>query len=173
MDLPQIELTAPSRDATANYNTGNFTQEEFAASIYAAYRNGLFWGDIIGSAGTLHDGVNRSVPIGITVQPNNGNTNGTNCSLALRAGYDFMFAGLTHGPLAGIVLQRVHVGSFTESGGFTSLAFDDTTSTRSLHRGKLARLLAHAERNFEISDDLYLPDFKRTIWKDHHGIRTG
>jgi outer membrane lipase/esterase len=106
-------------------NTGNFTQEEFAASIYAAYRNGLFWGDIIGSAGTLHDGVNRSVPIGITVQPNNGNTNGTNYSLALRAGYDFIFAGLTHGPLAGIVLQRVHVGSFTESGSFTSLAFDD------------------------------------------------
>jgi outer membrane lipase/esterase len=106
-------------------NTGNFKQDEFAASIYAAYRNRSWWGDIIGGAGTLHDPVNRLVPIGITIQPNNGDANGTNYSLALEAGYDFRFAGLTHGPLAGIILQRIHVGSFTEAGSFTSLAFDD------------------------------------------------
>ena len=86
--------------------TGNFSTDEFAVNIYGAYRNGAWWGDIIGSAGALHDTVKRSVPIGITIQPNNGNTNGTNYSLALEAGYDFMFAGLKHGPLAGIVLQR-------------------------------------------------------------------
>ncbi len=106
-------------------NTGDYKQEEFAASIYAAYRNSAFWGDIIASAGTLRDSVNRPVPIGITIQPNNGNTSGSNYSLALETGYDFMFAQLTHGPVAGIVLQRIHIDSFTETGSFTSLAFDD------------------------------------------------
>ncbi len=105
--------------------TGSFSTDEFAMSLYGAYRNAAWWGDIIGSAGALHDNVNRLVPIGITIQPNNGKATGTNYSLDLEGGYNFMFAGLKHGPLAGILLQRVDIGSFTESGSFTSLAFGD------------------------------------------------
>jgi outer membrane lipase/esterase len=102
----------------------------------------------------LHDGVNRLVPIGITVQPNSGNTNGTNYSLALRAGYDFMFAGLTHGPLAGVVLQRIHVGSFTESGSFTSLAFDDQL-----------RNSAVSELGYQVSYNIgFWQPFARLVW---------
>ncbi len=67
----------------------------------------------------------RSVPIGITVQPNNGSTNGSNISLALETGYNFVQGQLTHGPLAGVLLQRIHIDGFTESGSFTSLAFDE------------------------------------------------
>ena len=37
----------------------------------------------------------------------------------------FVHGQLTHGPLAGLVLQRVHINSFTETGSFTSLGFDD------------------------------------------------
>ena len=37
---------------------------------------------IVGTAGLLRDDVNRAVPIGITVQPNNATVNGTNLSLA-------------------------------------------------------------------------------------------
>jgi outer membrane lipase/esterase len=73
--------------------TGSFTQEEFAASVYAAYRNGPFWDNVIVTAGTLRDRIDRSVPIGITLQPNNGSTNGTNYSLAAQTGYNLMLGG--------------------------------------------------------------------------------
>jgi outer membrane lipase/esterase len=109
-----------------SYSTvGHFTQNEVAASIYAAYRNGPSWAVVVGTAGFLHDHVNRAVPIGITVQPNNGTVNGTNLSLAGETGYNIGTGQFTHGPLVGMVLQRVHVLGFTESGSFTSLSFDD------------------------------------------------
>ena len=109
-----------------SYSTiGDFKQNEFAASIYAAYRNGPFWGVIVGTAGMLRDDVNRAVTIGVTVQPNNASVNGSNFSLAGETGYNFVAGQFTHGPLVGMVLQRVHVNSFTETGSFTSLGFDD------------------------------------------------
>lgn len=105
--------------------TGSFTQDAFAASFYSAYRDGPFWGNIIATAGALRNDVNRSVPIGITVQPNSGSTSGSNFSLALESGYRFLSGPLTHGPVVGITLQRVHVNAFTETGSFTSLSFDE------------------------------------------------
>lgn len=111
-----------------SYSTaGGFSQNEVAGSLYAAYRDGRSWGSLIGTLGALHDGVDRTVPIGITLQPNTGSTSGNNSSLALLAGYNIGAATLTHGPMAGIVLQRVHIGGFTESGSFTSLSFAEQT----------------------------------------------
>ena len=118
-------MSAGTTKQTFSLNRGHFTQSEFAASLYAGYLNGPFWTNVIGSVGTLHNDVTRSVPIGITVQPNNGSTNGSNISLALETGYNFIQGRLTHGPLAGVVLQRIYIDGFTESGSFTSLAFDE------------------------------------------------
>jgi outer membrane lipase/esterase len=107
--------------------TGSFTQDAFAASLYAAYLNGPFWADVVGTAGVLRSDVNRLVPIGITLQPNSGSVNGSNISLAFETGYNFMTGRLTHGPLVGAVVQRVHVNDFTETGSFTSLSFAEQT----------------------------------------------
>jgi len=133
---------------------GNFKQNEYAASLYAAYANGPWWGKLVGSFGELRYDVNRIVPTGITAQSNIGKTSGRNTSLAAEFGYDFMTpignsavvppmsvkatpaaAGLqiAHGPVAGIVLQHIRVDGFTETdpfasvGGFTALAFADQT----------------------------------------------
>ena len=57
------------------------------------------------------------------MQPNNGATNGTDLSLAGEVGYDFHTGFLTHGPVAGFILQQVWVDGFTETGSFTSLSF--------------------------------------------------
>jgi outer membrane lipase/esterase len=102
---------------------GNFTQDEFAASLYAAFAVGPLWGDAVGTYGRLDYAVNRTVPIGITLQLNNGNTHGNNWSVATEGGYKFVAGPLTHGPVAGIALQRVDVEDFVEVGSFTSLAF--------------------------------------------------
>jgi outer membrane lipase/esterase len=132
---------------------GNFKQDEYAASLYAAYGAGPVWAKVVGSYGTLRYDINRIVPIGITSQSNTGNTAGRNTSFAAELGYDFVTpignpatisvlpvkaapaAGLaiTHGPVAGLVLQRVDVDGFTETdpfasiGGFTALSFASQT----------------------------------------------
>jgi outer membrane lipase/esterase len=125
---------------------GRFTEDEFAASLYAAYRHAPFWANVIAGWGNMNYDVNRQVQLGITVQPNLGKTIGTNISLALESGYDFRTplgaaalpgmplkapssapVVITHGPVVGIVLQQIHVNPFTETApvsGVTALAFD-------------------------------------------------
>ena len=102
---------------------GGFTQNEGMFSLYAAYRNSLWWANVIGSAGWLGFSTNRPVPIGITVQPNNGSTNGTDLSIAAEGGPEFHAGSLAHGPVAGFIVQQARVSGFTETGSFTSLAF--------------------------------------------------
>lgn len=103
---------------------GGYTQNEGVLSLYTAYRNKDWWGTLIGSVGWLNYTTDRTVPIGVTMQPNNGATNGTDLSLAGEVGYDFHTGFLTHGPVAGFILQQVWVDGFTETGSFTSLSFD-------------------------------------------------
>lgn len=123
---------------------GDFKQTEFAASLYTAYRRDAFWFDAIGTWGSIQDRVNRQVPLGTTVQSNQSSASGTNISFAAEAGYSFRTAiggsssslttkapstdaiYVTHGPVVGIILQQVHLGSFDEtnpSGAPTALAF--------------------------------------------------
>lgn len=125
---------------------GDFRQTEYAISLYTAFRRKALWMDAIGTWGSLHDTVNRQVPIGISIQSNQGSTNGTNISFAAEGGYSFQ-TGVgalsaasgrflkapqadalvaTHGPVVGLILQQVHVDAFAEtnpSGAPTNLAF--------------------------------------------------
>ena len=159
---------------------GSYRQNEYAVSGYAAYAGKPLWFSLVGSYGGLRDDVNRIVPIGITLQSNNGSTSGTNGSLAAEIGYDFLVPignrtaasplamkappadvlFLTHGPVAGIVLQRVRVDGFTEtdayaaSGGFTALSFADQT-----------RDSAVSELGYKASLDLGLwQPFAKLVW---------
>jgi outer membrane lipase/esterase len=132
---------------------GNFSMSEYVASVYSAYRGDSVWADIVASYGTMNYNVNRIVPIGISNQSNTGHASGGDPSLAMEIGYNFHspVGGLmsapalyvkataptpvliTHGPLVGILLQRVHVNGFTETdqfasvGGFTALGYGDQT----------------------------------------------
>ena len=106
---------------------GKFKQKEIAGSIYGGYLKGPSWAGVIATYGALDYDVNRIVPIGITLQNNNGKTSGSNISVAFQGGYDFVYGALTHSPLAGLTWQHVNIGGFTETGGFTSLGFDDQT----------------------------------------------
>ncbi|MFT3941224.1 autotransporter outer membrane beta-barrel domain-containing protein [Rhodopseudomonas sp.] len=159
---------------------GNFRMDEVAGSIYAAYGVGPVWGKLVGSYGSLRYDVNRIVPIGITTQSNFGNTSGRNTSFAAEFGYDFTASApgaqspalavkarpaptgwlITHGPVAGVVLQRIDIDGFTEtdafaaSGGFTALSF-----------GSQARNSAVTELGYRASVDLgtWQP-FAKLVW---------
>ena len=61
------------------------------------------------------------------MQPNVGSTTGYDLSLGGEFGYDFHAGAITHGPVAGFVVQQVVVNGFTESGSFTSLSFGPRT----------------------------------------------
>jgi outer membrane lipase/esterase len=102
---------------------GGYRQDTAALSVYTAYRNANWWGDLVATAAWLGYDTNRPVPIGITTQANNGSTNGDDLSLAGEIGYDFHTGVMTHGPVAGLILQQARIAGFTESGSFTSLSF--------------------------------------------------
>jgi outer membrane lipase/esterase len=102
---------------------GGYQQDSVALSLYTGYRNGNWWGDLVGTAAWLGFNTNRTVPIGITVQPNNGATTGDDLSLAGEAGYDLHAGIMTHGPVTGFILQQALIDAFTETGSFTSLSF--------------------------------------------------
>jgi outer membrane lipase/esterase len=104
---------------------GKFKQQEIAGSVYGGYLRGPSWASVIATYGALDYDVNRIVPIGITLQNNNGKTDGSNISVALQGGYDFAHGALSHGPVAGLTWQHVDIGGFTETGSFTSLRFDN------------------------------------------------
>jgi outer membrane lipase/esterase len=138
---------------TQNFSLGgNFQQNEYALSGYAAFVGHPIWFDMIASYGGLHDKTDRIVPIGIATISNTGRTNGDDASFAAELGYNFTTGlgtgwasspmptkappaaagfAITHGPVGGILLQRVKIDGFTETdpfaadaaGGFTALSF--------------------------------------------------
>lgn len=114
---------------------GGYRQDSVGLSLYAGYRNANWWSDLIGTASSLSFDTNRTVPIGITLQTNNGSTIGDDLSLAGEIGYDFHTGKLTHGPVAGLIFQQARVNGFIESGSFTSLSFG--TQTRNSEVGAL------------------------------------
>ncbi len=126
---------------------GYFKQDEATASLYAAVQAGPLWANAIGSYGHLSYDVNRVVPIGLTLQDNTGSTAGDNWSAAFQGGNKFGSDGLTHGPIAGFIYQNVNVGSFTETGSFTSLGFG--SQTRESAVGQLGYMASFDWAQFE------------------------
>ena len=151
---------------------GNFKQTEYSGSVYTAYRHNALWTDAIATWGTLQDTVNRQIPLGITTQSNQASTSGSNGSIAAEIGYNFTNAFgtpitppglaykapavapvvLTHGPVAGIILQQVYINDFTEvnaSGAPTALSFGSQT------------------RNSAISEFGYQASVRLGIWEPY------
>jgi outer membrane lipase/esterase len=151
---------------------GNFTQTEYAASLYTAYRHNAFWADAVATWGLLQDTVNRQIPLGITTQSNQGSTSGNNGSIAAEVGYNFttpvaMAAAapglsykapvpqppqLVHGPVVGIIQQQVYIDGYTETnpgGAPTALSFGSQT------------------RNSTISELGYQASLKYGIWEPY------
>jgi outer membrane lipase/esterase len=108
---------------------GNYSQADEAMSLYAAYRSGPVWGNVIASYGLLQDHIARQVTLGLFTDQNNADTDGHSLALALRGGSDFRFGQVTTGPVMGVVLQQVRLNGFTETGtsGVTALSFGDQT----------------------------------------------
>ena len=71
--------------------------------------------------------INRQVPLGPALRSHRGSTDGKTLTAALQAGWSFGEDALRHGPVLGVVAQRIDVDGFAESdaASSTSLAFPD------------------------------------------------
>ncbi|WP_043600735.1 autotransporter outer membrane beta-barrel domain-containing protein [Solidesulfovibrio magneticus] len=113
---------------------GHFDQNDQAISLYSAYQAGPVWGNVVASCGWQQDKIARDVTLGLFTDSNSATTTGTSLALALRAGGDIRLGPVTTGPVAGLVLQRVRIRGFAESGtsggltgsnGVTALSFGE------------------------------------------------
>ncbi|MBO7942757.1 autotransporter domain-containing protein, partial [Streptomyces sp. S9] len=72
--------------------------------------------------------IDRKVNLGPATRTHSGSADGKNVTAALNAGYEFGDA-LRHGPVIGVVAQRIDIDGFAESDPTlsTSLAYPDQT----------------------------------------------
>jgi outer membrane lipase/esterase len=131
---------------TQNFTKGSggyFDQTDEALSIYTAYEASPVWGDAVATYGFFQDNIRRRVPLGILTDDNNASPDGHALALALRAGGDIKLGQITTGPVGGVVMQKVYLGGFAETGstGVTALTF--ASQTRNSFVGQLGwRILA-------------------------------
>lgn len=110
------------------HRRGNWDQTEVSVGGYAgwtgasgAWLNGqLSWT-------RLDFDIDRQVPLGPALRTHSGSTDGSNLTLAVQGGWEFGEGALRHGPVLGLVAQRIEVDGFSESdpGVSTSLAYLD------------------------------------------------
>ncbi len=69
----------------------------------------------------------RQVPIGPALRVHRGDTDGSNLTAALHAGWNLGEGALSHGPVLGLVAQQIEIDGFAESdpASSSSLAFAD------------------------------------------------
>ena len=106
---------------------GGFSQDELTLGGYAGWYGGNFWvRGTVGHSWLKHD-IDRHVELGANVRRHSGDADGTNLFGAIQGGYEFRGANHTHGPVAGLVAQRVRIDGFAEDQPTlsTSLAFLD------------------------------------------------
>lgn len=142
---------------------GRVEQMDETLSLYAAARIGPLWGNTVASYGFLQNDLERQVALGRFLDRNRADTDGQSLALALRGGFDATLGSLTTGPVAGVLLQRVRLDGFSESGtsGVTALRFDDQTRDSAISqlgwRGALDRgpwqPFAEVSWNHEWADD--------------------
>ena len=106
-------------------DAGHYDQNDQAFSLYSAYKHGPLWGDAVVSYGLYQDKISRNVALGAFMDQNSADTTGDSLGLALRLGGDLKRGAITTGPVAGLLLQRVTIKEFSESGlsGVTALSY--------------------------------------------------
>ncbi|WP_428559923.1 MAG: autotransporter outer membrane beta-barrel domain-containing protein [Solidesulfovibrio sp. DCME] len=127
-------FTAGTQTQHFSIGGGQFDQNDQAISLYSAYQAGPVWGNVVASYGWYQDKIARDVTLGLFTDSNSADTTGSSLALALRAGGDIHLGPVTTGPVAGLVLQRVRIRGFAESGtsgaqtgsnGVTALSFGE------------------------------------------------
>ncbi|MHC9084870.1 autotransporter domain-containing protein [Luteimonas sp. RIT-PG2_3] len=107
---------------------GEWTQSEVTLGGVLGWRStGGAWVNGQLSYSQLDFDIDRDVLLGPALRTHRGSTDGSNLTAALSAGWDFGDGALVHGPVLGVIAQRIDVDGFAESEPdlSTSLAYPD------------------------------------------------
>ena len=107
---------------------GNWDQSEASIGGYIGWSaESGGWLNAQLSYTSLDFDIERQVPLGPALRTHGGSTDGSSLALAVQGGWEFGEGALRHGPVIGVVAQRVEVDGFAESdpGLSTSLAYLD------------------------------------------------
>ncbi|MBI4754111.1 MAG: autotransporter domain-containing protein [Betaproteobacteria bacterium] len=106
---------------------GAYEQTEQVLALYAGARNGPWYVNVVGALGYLAFDTERSVALGIASRSATGSTRGSSLSLGAQGGWLMTQGALSHGPIAGLQVQRIRVDGFTETGGSLALTYESQT----------------------------------------------
>ena len=123
-------------------NGGYYRQDETLLSLYGGWNAGPWGIKGVLSYGALQHDVKRDIRLGAATRTASGSPGGGDVSLGLEGSYRFSAGALSHGPLAGVLLQRAKVDGYAEEGaGSASLRYGE--QQRSSAVGRLGWQLAY------------------------------
>lgn len=107
---------------------GEWDQDEATLGGFVGWHaDGGAWVNAQLSYTRLDFDIDRQVPVGPVLRVHHGSADGSNVTAALHAGWDLGEGALRHGPVLGLVAQRIDVDGFAEGDAASSsaLAFPD------------------------------------------------
>ncbi len=106
---------------------GDFDQNDASLGGYFGWRNENAWAVAQLSYTKLDYDLERRVPLGETSRTYSSSTDGNNLSAGVSGGWMFGDGALRHGPIAGLLAQRIEIDGFAEERPTesTSLAYPD------------------------------------------------
>jgi len=106
---------------------GSWDQTEATLGAYLGWRSNGVWFTGQVNYSWLDFDINRDVPLGPALRRHHGSADGHNLTVALSTGWDFSRGALVHGPVLGVISQRIDVDGFAEDGAnlSTSLAYPE------------------------------------------------
>ncbi|RDZ29522.1 autotransporter domain-containing protein [Lysobacter silvisoli] len=108
-------------------NGGEFEHSDLTLGGFAAWYGERAWANGQLSWTQVDYDTDRKVVLGPATRVHRGSTDGENLTAAINAGWNFGEGALRHGPVIGLVAQRIDIDGFRESDSAlaTSLAYGD------------------------------------------------
>ena len=106
---------------------GEFDQSEASIGGYVGWRAGAGWVNAqLGYTQTKYD-LDRRVELGQATRIHHGEADGSVVTAGVEGGWDFGSGGFRHGPVLGLLAQRIDIDGFAEDQGTlsTALAYPD------------------------------------------------
>ena len=97
-------------------DAGEFRQSEATFGGFVGWYGDAAWVNGQASYSKLSFDVERNLHLGIATRQHSGSPDGSNLSIGVNGGYEFEDGVITHGPVAGVLAQRVEVDGYAEAG---------------------------------------------------------
>jgi outer membrane lipase/esterase len=109
------------------HNTGSFDQSDASLGGFIGWYGDSAWVNGQVSYSKLGFDTDRDVQLGPATRTHHGSADGSNVSVGVSAGWDFVHGAWRHGPVASVLSQRIDVDGFGESDPTlsTSLAYPE------------------------------------------------